>query len=176
MSLNLINFPFRADSTFTGRRAGRITVESIHRRTPVNGTLSNSDYVAVLRNDAGSRAVVPYSRLVSAFRARDIEHGVAALFNEAQNSGQLTAAVKSPAPVSGPTAGFPGAVAVTPVAPPPSVAPKAPVNTATEAARQAQLGVLINGETALDLLTALVKVARRDAKVAQIVKSLSALI
>ena len=128
MSLNLINFPHRADSSFTGRRSGNITVESVHRRTPTNGVLSNNDYAAVLRHDNCTRAVVPYSRLVGALRTVNAEASVAALFREAQNSGQVTAAVAAP----------------------PAPAPKAPVNTATEAARQAQLGTIINGETALD--------------------------
>ena len=177
MSLNLINFPHRADSSFTGRRSGNITVESVHRRTPTNGVLSNNDYAAVLRHDNGTRAVVPYSRLLGALRAVNAEPSVAALFREAQNSGQVTAAVAAPVPksplASGPLIGYAGA---TTVAAPPAPAPKAPVNTATEAARQAQLGTIINGETALDLMTALVKAARQDPKVAQIVKSLSALV
>ncbi len=180
MSLNLINFPHRADSQFAGRRVGTLVIESVHRRTPANGVLSNSDYAAVLRHDNGDCAVVPYGRLVSALRTLSPDVGVRTLYNEARNSGQVTAAVSLPK-VNGPVAagtpivvggGFAGATTL--AAPP--VAPKAPVNTATEAARQAQLGTIINAETALDLMTALVKAARQDADVARVVKSLSALI
>jgi hypothetical protein len=153
MQLNLSDFSVRANSHFTGRSfANGLKVESVWRKHSTSAS-SQNDYIAVLVDGRNQRAVVPYGKLISALRTVNADASVMSLFNT------YKIVVTAPA--------IPAAA----VAPVTAAAPAAPSPTVGLVATQ-----YIDADKALDLMTVLVKAARTDAKVANVVKSLAALV
>ena len=153
MSLSLSNYPTRANSHFAGKRYGSILVESVWAKpAPPGRAKCTDDYVGVLF-DGSVRRLVAYSKMTNAVRHSNPAAAMRSVFNTAyteawaEKRSDLVAQQAAVATVQAP-----------------------PVTQ-----RHADLSVL-DADHALDLMTALVKSARKDAKVAAIVKSLSALV
>lgn len=96
-AIQIAGFPHVANSTFTGRIYGKIVVEQVLRAGRGAGS---SDYAVVLhdRFNPSHRAVVSYTRFLTAIRSPDPVAPLLALYSEARNSGLLVAARTSPTP------------------------------------------------------------------------------
>ena len=146
--LHLHNYPHVASSTFGGRRVGHFQIEQIRRRS--SSQSSASDYIAVVRNiNTNVTFLVPYHKIVSAFRSASPTHATATLQLEYVNwvrENTVAAAQDEPVAVK--------------------------VNTTTAAPSLSA----ISADGALEAMTLLVRAARKDPQVAKVVKTLAELI
>jgi hypothetical protein len=90
-TIQIAGFPHVANSSFTGETYGKLEVEQVLRAGKSAGS---SDYAVVLRDrfNPTHRAVVSYTRFLTAVRSNDPAAGLFALYSEARRSGLLVAA------------------------------------------------------------------------------------
>lgn len=90
-TIQIAGFPHVANSSFTGKTYGKVEVEQVLRAGKSAGS---SDYAVVLRDrfNPTHRAVVSYTRFLTAVRSNDPAAGLFALYSEARRSGLLVAA------------------------------------------------------------------------------------
>ncbi|AMQ65986.1 hypothetical protein AAY80_117 [Stenotrophomonas phage vB_SmaS-DLP_6] len=90
-NIQIAGFPLVANSSFTGRTYGKIVVEQVLRAGKSAGS---NDYAVILhdRFNPTHRAVVSYTRFLTAVRSADPSSTLLALYSEARNSGLLVAA------------------------------------------------------------------------------------
>lgn len=89
--IQISGFPLVSNSTFTGRAYGKIEVEQVNR---AGRSAGSGDYVVLLRDrfNPTHRAVVSYTRFLTAIRAADPSIALLNLYAEARASGLHVAA------------------------------------------------------------------------------------
>ena len=90
-NVQIAAFPHVANSSFTGKVYGKVEVEQVIRAGKSAGS---GDYAVILRDrfNPSHRAVVSYTRFLTAVRSGDPGVSLLSLYSEARNSGLLVAA------------------------------------------------------------------------------------
>lgn len=146
--MNIANFPNKAASWLNGKTLGELTVVQVYR----DNNARSPNYVAVVRNTAtGGVRACSYAAIGRAFNRQD---RLAAQHAFGQGSALSTVSLSNPVP-----------------------AQKAAFSGLNASSLNAAAGVGVNDEdAAMAMMTALVRSARSNPRVANIVKTLATLV